>query len=386
MRIIHVINSLEIGGAEMMLLKLLKSKVFLRDQILVVVLTKHSKLTERIQKLGFEVKHLNFCKSPLVIFEILKLYKIIKIFAPNIVHSWLYQADLISGIISYWLKIDGVVWSVRQSSLEFKHNKITTLLCAKLCALLSSRIATKITVNSKEAIKNHIKIGYDKNKICLVHNGFELNTFKKFKVKEKNKVIGLNIEINYPIVGFIGRYDIQKNHKGFLQAAKLVVENNQNVKFFLVGRNVTEKNNELSNLKNKFALNENVFFLGEREDIPVLMNIFDIFVLPSDGESFPNVIGEAMACELPCVVTNVGETMDIIGKTGKVVSKGDMASLAKEIISLINLNTKQREKIGLDARNRIKNNFDIKIISKDFQNIYKQIFKEKNVRNCRIYR
>ena len=128
MKIIHVINSLEIGGAEMMLLKLLNSGIYSNDEILILVLTKNTVLTEKIRKLGFNVEHFNFSKNFHIFREAIKFYKRIKTFSPDIVQSWLYQANLISGLSCFFLKIKNI-WSIRQTSLDSKHNKICFNKC-----------------------------------------------------------------------------------------------------------------------------------------------------------------------------------------------------------------------------------------------------------------
>ena len=104
--------------------------------------------------------------------------------------------------------------------------------------------------------------------------------------------------------------------------------------------------------------------------------MLDLLILPSKSEGFPNVIGEAMACELPCIASDVGAVKEIIGDTGKVVKSDDIKKFADEIINFLNLSKRERLKIGKNARNRIKNNFDIRNISEEFKILIKRAVKE----------
>ena len=135
---------------------------------MIIVLTKKNTLSESVQKLGFNVQHLNFSKNIFSIFELIKFYKKIKYFSPNIVHSWLYHANLITALICYLLEIKGVIWSIRQTNLDFKHNKLSTLIVAKICALISKKIPFKIIYNSSQSRESHTKFGYSKDKNIVI--------------------------------------------------------------------------------------------------------------------------------------------------------------------------------------------------------------------------
>ena len=110
--------------------------------------------------------------------------------------------------------------------------------------------------------------------------------------------------------------------------------------------------------------------LGQRNDINAVMSATDILALPSDGEAFPNVVGEAMACEIPCVVTDVGDCAEIVGKTGRVVPIGDMLKFADEVIGMLSKPKLQRQAIGRAARLRIKARYDIDKVAKAYRDLY----------------
>src|SRR5699024_1435954 len=126
-----------------------------------------------------------------------------------------------------------------------------------------------------------------------------------------------------------GRWNILKDHKNLLQALRIVKEQNLKFQAILVGPNINDQNPELMDMLNKYGLTKNVKLLGSREDISTIMSGSDLFVSSSIDEGFPNVIGEAMACEKPCVVTDAGDSRYVIGDTGIVVTPRDSKALAE---------------------------------------------------------
>ena len=81
-------------------------------------------------------------------------------------------------------------------------------------------------------------------------------------------------------------------------------------------------------------------FLGLRSDVPSILSCADVLVSPSHEEGWPNVVGEAMACGTVCVTTDAGDSRDIVGNTGRVVARGDMAGLAEAVVDMLSLSDK----------------------------------------------
>jgi glycosyltransferase involved in cell wall biosynthesis len=117
-------------------------------------------------------------------------------------------------------------------------------------------------------------------------------------------------------------------------------------------------------------LKEKVFLLGERLDMPQIMSAIDLLILSSAyGESFPNVLAEAMSCEVPSVATDVGGSAFIVGATGSIVPPKEPVALADAAVQLLS-NNKLRKKLGKEARTRIKKEFSIEKISKDYEKLF----------------
>jgi glycosyltransferase involved in cell wall biosynthesis len=177
-------------------------------------------------------------------------------------------------------------------------------------------------------------------------------------------------------IGHVARYDPMKDHAGFFKAAQMISQHHPDTLFILAGKNITWDNNELVNMIKMAQLEEKVYLLGERSDIFNVMNSLNIFCSTSAfGEGFPNVVGEAMACGVPCVVTDVGSSALIVGSTGFVVPPGQSMAFFKGIKSLLTISDDQRVTKGQKARQRIETKFSIGHITKEYEAIYKNLLK-----------
>ena len=371
-KIVSIITGLANGGTEKMLLKLLEKVDRKRFDFIIISLTSKGDIGERIEKLGYRVYPIFMGKfpNPKKFWQLVTLLKELK---PNLVHTRLNHANLVGGIAAKIANIDKVCWGVHQSNISFRHNKLFTILTIKVCALLSKRIPSCILANSKEARDVHIGIGFSKSKFYVIPNGFDLSRFKPNHNSKGSLLEELHLPQNTKLIGLIGRYDSQKNHKGFFDMAAEVAKKFENVHFVLAGDKVDSHNIKLKKLIKNIGLETKVHLLGFRDDVPKIMASLDVLVSSSVGEAFPNVLGEAMSSEVPCVATNVGDCKEIIGQTGYVVCVGDMKTLSLRVIDLLHLNIKQRRKLGKAARNRILEKFELDKIVSRYEGLYMKL-------------
>ena len=165
MKIIQIINSLDTGGAERMLANLLSTRTFTNDCITVVSLKSHGDLSDEIGRSGHKVVHLGVTKSPVGFLKLFKLPFMIAQMRPDVIHSWLYQSDLVNGFVALLTGRRQIIWSIRQTNISLKHNKMTTIVCAKFCAWLSPFLPHAIISNSNASCLSHVRIGYSHSKI-----------------------------------------------------------------------------------------------------------------------------------------------------------------------------------------------------------------------------
>jgi glycosyltransferase involved in cell wall biosynthesis len=370
--VVYIITGLKTGGAEIMLTKLLANIDRTRFEPTVISLTDTGTLGSAIQSLGIPVHGLGFSFS-FNLSSFLKLILLLKRIKPLLVHTWMYHADLVGGLAAKLTGVTSLTWSIRQTNLSPSYNKLSTLLIARICAAFSSFFPVRIVVNSKQAASSHVRFGYTNTKFHLIHNGFDSKQYYHIPGSHRTLCSELKLASATQLVGLIARYDPQKNHFGFLKAAKVVLNLMPDTHFVLAGSGVDRENLPLVQEIQKRGLEKNCHLLGPRTDMPQIMSGLTVLALPSHGEAFPNVVGEAMACETPCVVTDVGESSEIVGAWGRVVSPGDMKAFALNIVDLLRLPSRERNKIGCLARERVCSNYEIGKITNDYEKLYLQV-------------
>lgn len=368
-KILHLITDLETGGAEMMLYKLISKMDNKRFSNIVVSLTDKGTLGERIENLGIRVFTLDMRRGIPNPFALIKLIKIIKKEKPDIIQTWLYHADLFGLVVAKFMGITKIFWNIRCSELKISDHGYSLFSVLKILAIFS-RVPRGIIVNSMAGQQFHVKLGYINDKFIYIPNGFDTEHFRpnnqaRIIMREK-----ININRDSFIIGIIARYDPMKDHKTFLKAAYQLSLINKSIKFIMVGRNIDHKNTELMKGINELGLKNNVYLLGERHDMHLVYPMLDVLISSSYSEGFPSVIAEAMACGIPCVATDVGQTAEILGDTGLLVPPSDSDAIAKAVLALINLNMNDRLELGEKARQRVIDKYSLENVVSEYERIY----------------
>ncbi len=370
LKILYVITGLSTGGAETMLYKLLQNINRSQFKPFVISLTNLGEFGPRIESLGVPVVALEMKFSTLLPIKFFKLFILIRRFGPSLVHTWMYHADLIGGIASRLAGVKALSWGIRHSDLTPGKDKRSTLLVMRICALMSSWLPRRILTCSKRAQEIHVSAGYCPAKMYLIPNGFDLTRYKHDPNANDSVCIELGLPCGTQLVSLIARDNPQKNHAGFLEAASYVHATRPDVHFVLAGTGIDQNNHRLKSLIERLGLQKNVHLLGRRDDIPRLMSSCILVSSSSFGEAFPNVLGEAMACEVPCVVTDVGDSAEIVGDLGKVVDAGDMLGLARNIVEIIDMKSEERTELGRVGRERVLEHYEISDITRRYENFY----------------
>ena len=375
MKLLFIITGLSTGGAEMMLYKLLDR--INREQFdpFVISLTYEgeSQISQRISDSDIPIYLLNINSKKEILQAIWRLINLVRKIQPDIIQGWMYHANLAAQFASL-LTFQSVptVWNIRHSVYSLKYEKSTTATIIKLLAKMSSFPKNIIYVSHISA-NQHEKLGYQDSKSVVIPNGFDTEVFTP-SINARN---GLRRELglteNAIVIGLIARYHPMKDHDNFLSAATLLLKKFPDIHFVLVGTGVKKENSGIVSLLSDFKLTDDphFHFLGERQDISKITAGFDIASLVSAwGEGFPNVVGEAMSCGVPCVVTDVGDSAWIVGETGKVVPPKDPEKLAQVWQEMIELGQEKRNQLGTLARQRIIENFSLDAIVEQYEELY----------------
>jgi glycosyltransferase involved in cell wall biosynthesis len=372
MRILHVITGLDIGGAETMLLKLLSAGSGDCD-IAVVSLSDEGTIGPRISSLGIPVFSLRLKGAVFNPIRVLSIRSITRKFRPSIIVGWMPHGNLMASLAAgSWSNGTPVLWNVRRSLYSLDAEPRLTAVVIKLGALLSRHPAA-IVYNSLTGAKQHEAFGYRAAKRIVIPNGFDCRLFKPDGAARLNVRAELGIPRDALLVGLIARYHLVKDHAGFLKAAGLVAQQQQNVYFVLAGRGVTSERAALAKCISAEHLQQRVFLLGERSDIPRLTAALDIACSASNSEGFSNAIGEGMACGVPCVVTDVGDGGFIIGDTGLLVPPGNPQALAEALTRLTAAGADHRRQLGAAARQRVEKKFSLEAIVRCYEELYAKI-------------
>ena len=371
MKIVHIINDLSIGGAEMMLYKLVYRMDKSEFDTQVVSLTDIGKIGKKIEDLGIPVKTLKMRRGlpdPRGIYKLTMWLRGIK---PDIVQTWMYHANLIGGLAALNDRKTPIIWGIRHGRLEKKYFKKTTFWTAKMCAYLSSYIPIWIVCNSQASKRFHANLGYSADKMKVIPNGFDLVLFSANEKARKSIRKELGVSDQTVIIGLIARFHPNKDHFNFCKAAGILHKTKSNVHFVLCGEGISSHNTNLMRWINEARISSTIHLLGPRGDIPSVMASLDVATTSSFIEGFPNVIGEAMASCVPCVATDVGDSNIIVEETGFVVPPKDPVALAQAWNKLIDMGPEKRKHLGLMARQRIEKYFALEKITKQFESLYK---------------
>ena len=373
MRVLYVITGLGTGGAEVMLLKLLERLDRKRYTPMVISLTTMGEIGPRIAALGIQVRALGMSSglpSPPSFFCLIQL---IKKFKPDIVNTWLYHADLFGGVAARLAGAPNIAWNLRNSNLDRDKTRWSTRLVVRFCTATSHWLPKKILTCSETARRFHVELGYSAGKMVVIPNGFDLARFCSDTESRSTVRRELGLPNDVKLVGLIARYDPQKNHLGFIEAAVAIHLAMPDVHFVLAGSGVDASNVALKTHIDLRGLADRVHLLGRRDDTPRLMAALDVLASSSYGEAFPNVLGEAMASGVPCVVTDVGDSAEIVGETGRVVQPGDMQGLAQHIVDMLRLPTEEKRELGLKARVRIDSYYEIGFVAQLYEAFYEKL-------------
>ncbi|MBN1352368.1 glycosyltransferase [candidate division KSB1 bacterium] len=367
--ILHLVNGFAIGGAELKLLELVKliqkhySNKF--NQVVCSV-GQGGPLQKRFEALG--VKTVIFPKRHkfdlTLVFKVAKLIRREKI---DIVQTTLFYADIIGAIAAKLAGVSAVIsWETVSHSQNYMHSRWHRRIAYKF----AMKVVFKIAAVSAEVKASLLKLRkIEASKVQIIHYGVDTEKFRKQNFSHKRKELGINGATT--VLGVVGRLEPVKGHKYLIDALAGVIGKFPDTVCIFVGGG--EFRDELELQAEKLALKEHVIFLGFRDDVFELLNIFDIFILPSVSEGLPNVLLEAMSCSVPAIATSVGGIPEVIshGQNGLLVPPENSAKLNAAILDLL-ADPQERIQIGMRARKTVQDAFSVDKQVEKFVSLYEE--------------
>ena len=374
MRIVYLTTGLNMGGAEVMLYNLLSHIDRDRFEPTVISLMDKGVFGEQIEQLGIPVHSAGMLVGKPSIASIKKVVDLIKQAQPDLIQGWMYHGNLAAQFFNF---ISGnktpVLWSIHHSLHDLPSEKSLTQAIIRFGSW-SSKYVSKVAYVSEKSKGQHQKLGYAVKNACVVPNGFDISKFQPSQEIRQKFRQELGIADDTFLIGSLARYHPMKDHANLLKAAKILLEQSPNTKFVLIGTNVDNDNSALTDLIAELGIGKSIYLLGQRRDIPEITPALDLLASSSAfGEAFPLVIGEAMACGVSCVVTDIGDSAWIIGDTGKAVPPKNPEALARAWQEAIDLDASAREEKSKSARNRIVEKFALDSIVNRYENIYQSV-------------
>ena len=288
----------------------------------------------------------------------------------DIVHTFFEKSEVMGWLTARLSKIP--IWITSRRDLGFKRKKIYDRIFRLTAKDCKKCIANCYAVKDQVVQQNNLA----SEKVEVIYNGLDLSGYQE-PFDDKSFRRKLVIENGTPLVGMIANFNFEiKGHVYFLGAAKKILEKVPNVKFVLVGDGPLRPRYE--EVAQELNLNNNVYFLGKRADVPTIISNLDVSVLSSTNEGFSNVILESMAAGKPVVATKVGGSPEMVmnGVTGYLVPPADSGAIASAIIDLLQ-NPDKAIAMGSAGRKVVKEKFTVVTMVKKYEELYASLLEHR---------
>jgi glycosyltransferase involved in cell wall biosynthesis len=357
-RVVFLVRSLGFGGMERQLLALVKGIDQARFEVTILCFYAGGPLLPEFEQAAVPVVRLGKSGRWEVVTFLGRLVKAIRSLKPDIVHAYLPVPNFLAALLKLVFPRLHVVMGVRTSGKDLRQYDWTFRVSFWLEKLFSG-LADLVIVNSQAGKTAYEKKGFNPRKLLVISNGVDTALYRP----DLQAGAPLRQAWGVPagvLVGVIGRLDPMKGHLVFIQAAARLVREFPALRLVCVGDGPQAYRRKLEEMSVSLGLQERLTWVKARREVAVVYNALDICCSASVfGEGFPNVVGEAMACGIPCVVTDVGDSAMVIGETGRVAPVSDVEALAQALRTMILLSAIERSALGEMARQRILSNFSL---------------------------
>ncbi|QDV67258.1 N,N'-diacetylbacillosaminyl-diphospho-undecaprenol alpha-1,3-N-acetylgalactosaminyltransferase [Rosistilla carotiformis] len=338
----------------------------------VVCLLGRGPLSDEIEELGVSVSYLGWKRGALPLLQIFELTRELRRTSPDLVQSWLYQSDFVAAISCLLsAKRFPLVWTVHTCSPDDRLAGWSTRNVRKLNGKMSRRIPSSIVYVSNAARSVHEGLGYFSDKGCVIPNGIDVGRFVPCAGYRDDIREELGLRSETPLVGMLARFDPSKDHRTFLSAANRVRAANPECHFVLAGNDVLPSNSPLMAMAREFEVDNCLHLLGRRDDTHRLHAAFDVEILASHAwEGFGLVVAEALACGVPCVVSDTGALSEVLSGFGEAVPEKDPVSMARACLAIMTLSRSERSEMCAKASQYVASSFSLENVAEQYVQLW----------------
>ena len=372
-KIAHIITTLERGGAQKILTEIAQGDKEDNISHLIICLANQTNYSRKLNKEGFTIKHLSGNSIYKFPFVFLKLIKIISIYKPTLINTWLYHSDLMGCFCKIFYPNIPVVWSVHHASKDLVLESIHTKISFFFLKILSHFIPKKIIYCSEFAQNIHHEYGYKKKSSLIINNGVDTNYFKfdkNLRIVSRKKFGILKDDF---LVGIVARFDPNKGIETFLRIVTEFENSNIGVRYLMCGDGLTLKNINFKRILKKYNLLDKIILLGEIDNVKEIYHAVDILVCPSKTESFGLVAMEAILCKTQVICSDI-DALSLIVNPKNVCNKNNHLEFFLAIKKYI---SKKKNIYYFEERRKfISDNFSSRTMKSRYISLYKNIFKD----------
>ncbi|MCX9154894.1 glycosyltransferase [Niveibacterium sp. 24ML] len=358
-RVCFIISGLGLGGAEHVLLRLLRALDRTSIEPLLVVLGADDALADEFARAGVVPHMVGLTRRRLQLMDMFRLMSLIRGLSPDLLQGWMYHGNFAASFFGARLGVP-VCWSIHDTPDAAHGLSTTTRWIVKLSRWYVGRVATIFNVSARSAAYCCATMGWPADRTEVLPNGLDVSKFRPGAARRAAWRLALGVNDSIPLIGMVARWSPVKNHRLFLEAAATLVKSGNPGRFVMVGKGLDSDNSVLSGWIDELDLGARVVLLGPRHDLEEIYPAFDLVALTSKSEGFPLALTEAMACGVPVVSTDVGDASEIIGEAGRVVpaSAEAFAAAFAELLGAPKL-----AELGVAARARIVDRYAIEGIA-----------------------
>ncbi len=368
-KVLHLIDSLSVGGAERLLVNLANRIDSSRFEFYVCALRvlRGNALQTQFERLSAPPHIINAQRlyDPKALFAVAQYVRKHNI---DIIHTQLTYADITGRVVGKLLGRP-VISTLQNEPQEYDRDRIDRRLLARFTAryLSTALVAVSQRVHDQFVQQWHIP----QARLSTIYNAVPMENYTSVVPERATNDAGR------PVITNIGRLTTQKAQHLFIAAAKIVLQHHPNARFLIVGQGHLQQ--QLAQQATELGIAEQVTLTGVRHDIADILAQSDIFVLSSLWEGLPLTAVEAMAAACPVVLTDVGGNRELVesGVQGLIVPPGDVEALAAALTTLLD-DPQRRVAMGKAARERVRHDFSITTIAKQYEALYQRISKKRH--------